>query len=104
MQKWQRQSGLNKVKASALRRWPVTEAYSLEQTTRLTGGADYAMIDIILTKIAFIVVPSLDDDTLFILYCIYCNMGIGFNEREKKNGSFQFFKSCSTVNCRTDDE
>jgi hypothetical protein len=40
MQKWQRQSGLNKVKASALRRWPVARAYSPEQTTRFTGGHD----------------------------------------------------------------
>jgi len=29
------------VKASAFRRWPVTAPYRGEQTTRLTGGADY---------------------------------------------------------------
>ena len=28
------------MKASAFRRWPVAGAYSLEQTTRLTGGSD----------------------------------------------------------------
>jgi len=31
---------LNKVKASAFRRWPVTAPYRGEQTTRLTGGHD----------------------------------------------------------------
>jgi len=31
------------VKASALRRWPVTRAFSPEQTTRLTGGHDFAV-------------------------------------------------------------
>ena len=29
------------MKASAFRRWPVAGAYSLEQTTRLTGGSDF---------------------------------------------------------------
>ena len=37
----QGQKGLNKVKASAFRRWPVTAPYRGEQTTRLTGGHDY---------------------------------------------------------------
>jgi hypothetical protein len=31
---------LNKVKASAFRRWSVLRAYSPEQTTRFTGGHD----------------------------------------------------------------
>jgi len=30
------------MKASAFRRWPVAGAYSPEQTTRLTGGSDFA--------------------------------------------------------------
>ena len=33
--------GLNKVKASVFRRWPVTAPYRGEQTTRWTGGYDY---------------------------------------------------------------
>ncbi len=37
--------GLNKVKACALRRWPVTRAFSPEQTTRLTGGHDLYLSD-----------------------------------------------------------
>ena len=37
----QGQYGLNKVKASVFRRWPVTAPYRGEQTTRLTGGHDY---------------------------------------------------------------
>ena len=37
--------GLNKVKASVFRRWPVTAPYRGEQTTRWTGGQD--SIDII---------------------------------------------------------
>jgi len=37
----QRQCGLNKVKASVFRRWPVTLGLlALVQTTRLTGGYD----------------------------------------------------------------
>jgi hypothetical protein len=40
VQRRQRQSGLNKVKASAFRRRPVPRAYSPEQTTRFTGGHD----------------------------------------------------------------
>jgi len=50
----ERQGGLNKVKASAFRRRPVTRAYSPEQTTRLTGGADFKIkrlsIKLILNK------------------------------------------------------
>ena len=34
-------SGLNEVKASVFRRWPVTAPYRGEQTTRLTGGHDF---------------------------------------------------------------
>ncbi|MBS6953900.1 MAG: hypothetical protein KH230_11780, partial [Enterocloster asparagiformis] len=33
--------GLNVVKASVFRRWPVTAPYRGEQTTRLTGGHDF---------------------------------------------------------------
>jgi hypothetical protein len=33
---------LNKVKASAFRRWSVLRAYSPEQTTRFTGGHDFS--------------------------------------------------------------
>ena len=36
----QGQYGLNKVKASAFRRWPVLSPYRDVQTTRLTGGHD----------------------------------------------------------------
>ena len=36
----QGQYGLNKVKASAFRRWPVLSPYRGVQTTRLTGGHD----------------------------------------------------------------
>uniref|UniRef100_UPI0025A6721F hypothetical protein n=1 Tax=Enterocloster clostridioformis TaxID=1531 RepID=UPI0025A6721F len=35
-------SGLNEVKASVFRRWPVTAPYRGEQTTRLTGGHDFS--------------------------------------------------------------
>ena len=40
----QGQYGLNKVKASAFRRWPVLSPYRGVQTTRLTGGHDYVTI------------------------------------------------------------
>lgn len=34
---------MNEVKASVFRRWPVTAPYRGEQTTRLTGGHDFAI-------------------------------------------------------------
>ncbi|WP_207747781.1 hypothetical protein, partial [[Clostridium] symbiosum] len=36
-------SGLNRVKASVFRRWPVLSLYRGEQTTRLTGGHDFSL-------------------------------------------------------------
>ena len=42
------------MKASAFRRWPVAGAYSPEQTTRLTGGSDYAIIEIKVLRCDFL--------------------------------------------------
>ena len=48
------------MKASAFRRWPVAGAYSLEQTTRLTGGSDLSKFKKIFPTVLFLVCPRLN--------------------------------------------
>jgi len=60
------------MKASAFRRWPVAGAYSPEQTTRLTGGSDWAK--------SILKIPKkhlLEEEFLAILcWHVYCDTRI----------------------------